>query len=205
MKLIILSAALLLSLGGSSQASNNAFFNFDLGISIPRSPADKAGGFGLYIEPKFNVTNHVAAGFKLEGMIIFGSKVAGLSYAGAKITMGAMSSMALTGDYIFLEESFRPFAGFGIGRYKYAAQSTGVGGVSVTQEAGKSWGICPRLGIHLGAFRIACEYNWLFKSGTYAYQEVGSGSVSQGVGSTGKMSRSYFGFKIGAVIGFKNK
>ncbi|MBN4077524.1 hypothetical protein JYT25_00060 [bacterium AH-315-C20] len=200
-KTLLFSLLLVTATTSMAQADNNNLFNCDVGILIPYAPGDRSAGFGGYVEPKFNVTNHIAVGFKSEGYVSFGGRIANIDYGDFSFRMTVMTGMALTGDYIFLEETFRPFAGFGFGRYTYASQSVSTSYVEITQEAGISWGICPRVGIQLGAFRLSCEYNILFKPSTYVYQQVSVG----GPPTQGKLSRNYFGFKIGGVIGFSNE
>ena len=195
----------LLTLVGTSAsaqfpADNNNLFNTDVGIIVPYSPGNSSVGFGGYAEPKFNLLNYLAVGVKFEGYVAFGGRIQGIDYGDVSFQMTVMSGTALTADYIApLGGSFRPFAGIGIGRYTYASQSVSTNTVNITQEAGISWGLCPRAGIQLGAFRLSCEYNWLFKPSTYVYQQVSVG----GPPVEGKLSRNYFGFKIGGVIGWK--
>ena len=202
MKFSTLLFALLFSLGASAQfpADNNNLFNVDAGVMVPFAPGDKSVGFGGYAEPKFNLLNYLAVGLKFDGYVAFGGRIDGIDYGDISFRMTVMTSTALTADYIApLEGSFRPFAGLGFGRYTYASQSVSTNTVEITQEAGISWGLCPRVGIQLGAFRLSCEYNVLFKPSTYVYQQVSVG----GPPVEGKLSRNYFGFKIGGVIGWK--
>ena len=126
-----------------------------------------------------------------------------------EISMSGHSSTMLTGDYFFLTDKIRPFAGLGFGRYVFVNQSISdsPSKSTVTQQGSTSFGFGLRGGVQFNAFRLALEYNIPFKQGVYVYQKVESnGSINQVVStSSHNFSKNYLTVKLGWVIGGKRQ
>lgn len=187
------------------QAQNDSFnyFNFDMGVVAPsHNFGNNSYGFGGYIEPKIYILENLAVGLKFDGIVAGGGnfKDVGDEFS---LSMSAITSTAVMTDYFFSTDRVMPFAGLGFGRYIYGGQTIAStdSDANITQSAGESWGLCPRVGTQIGPFRIAVECNWVFKPSTYVYQSVGSDGITQEVNASGEFSRSYIGLKIGGVIG----
>jgi outer membrane protein X len=170
-------------------------FNFVYGAADVREY-----GIGAAIEPKFNVTDQIAVGLRLEGAALVPESV---SVGSDNVSMGvrALSAYLAKVDYYFTTTDVRPFVGLGAGYYSIGgvSQSVGSGGVVQQGEAFTGFGVAPQLGVNFGAFRLA---------GTYHFLTGGDRVVLvQAVGSTVPMERtmptSYFALELGGTFGGK--
>ncbi len=156
---LILAVALTTVCSAFSQASDYKAFKVDVGFlyAIPGGDGVKAGA-GFYLEPKYNITNSIALGLKYEIAAMAASDDAGMS-----ASVSAVNTFQLTGDYYFNENKVRPFAGLGIGMFnlgsvEYDVIDAAMGNVP-DLELGTKFGFTPRVGLLLGHFRAALEYN----------------------------------------------
>ena len=153
---------LLLCGGLTAQSENYRLFEWDLlRIGIANPGGDRFGaGLALGTELRFNASDRMSVGLRPE-IAAYTSDLDGQS-----VDVGAAASFVAMGDYYFRTEGgIRPFGGIGLGSF---------GGASVTVEdtddnfdeddidAGQSFGVVPRVGIELGHFRVALEYNLTF-------------------------------------------
>ncbi len=202
MKKVLLLVAVLVAgiASANAQSENYKAFKVDVGTlyAIPGGEDVKAG-IGFYIEPKYNLTDNIALGLKMEWAVLGGEEVGGMS-----VDVSALGSYQLTGDYYFGEGKVRPFVGLGAGIYsigtvKYDASSSltstlgeyGIAGevanlageLAGEADYGSKFGFAPRAGLLLGHFRLGLEYN-----------------VITGIDSEFE-SRNYLSFKVGFEIG----
>lgn len=169
MKKILMGAIALIGFSAASHAQSTAFkpFKVDLalGYAIP-SGKGAGGGVAFSLEPKYAINDNITAGLRMEGAVT----VRGSVYANGQEFKGdaaASSSYLLTGDYYFNTNTFRPFAGLGIGVYRLAAVSFDTGTNSSGEIAADTkFGGAPRVGFEVGHFRMAAEYNVMGKSGS---------------------------------------
>ncbi len=181
-QLFIMLFSLLLMQAASAQETESyrVFKKFkvdvSLGYAIPAHSmgSGKKGGLLFVIEPKYNVTDQVAVGLRMEG-----AAMARIADEGDKGDIKLNYSYLATGDYYFSNKRFRPFAGLGAGIYTAGNitvdENTDADNLNIPRES--RFGVLTRIGFEYGHLRMGAEYNILSdKAG-------------------------YFGFKIGVVIG----
>lgn len=175
-KLVLLFVMALAVSSAFSQSENYKPFKVDAGFlyAIPGGDGVKSGA-GFYLEPKYNINDNIALGLKLEVAVMGAS-----DDLGTDVSITALKTYQLTGDYYFNQNRVRPFAGLGVGMYSLG--SVEVGGVEVA-DFGTKFGFAPRVGLLIGHFRAGLEYN-----------------VITGIES-GMESRNYISMKIGFEIG----
>ncbi|TLX71160.1 hypothetical protein E9993_21060 [Labilibacter sediminis] len=160
--LLILVVALATMSNSFAQSSDYKAFKVDVGglYAIPAGEAAGAGA-GFYLEPKYNVTNNIAVGLKMEWAVM------GASSDFDNVSISAIGSYQLTGDYYFTENKVRPFAGLGVGIYSLGSVDFDVEvdpfaedfAVEESFDFGSKFGFAPRVGLLMGHFRAALEYN----------------------------------------------
>jgi outer membrane protein W len=157
-KLLTLSLALFITLTvANAQSENYKPFKVDIGALYAVGTDDAfTGGIGFYLEPKYNVSDNIAVGLKWETAIIGGA-----DELGENVSISAIGSYSLTGDYYFGDSGIRPFGGLGLGLYTLGSAefSTPDGSTSLEVDYGSKFGFAPRIGVLLGHFRLAAEYN----------------------------------------------
>lgn len=140
------------------QAENYKAFKVDLGMGYAAGMGDLDGGLLWYLEPKYNLTDNIAVGVKLE-------QAALVAVANGKTAVLAVATYQLTGDYYFGDAKVRFFGGLGMGMYGLASVSIedSQGNVETVDIGGESvFGLSPRVGVLLGHFRLGLEYNLIF-------------------------------------------
>jgi outer membrane protein X len=206
-KLLAAAALLAASPAALAQAEHYSPIRVDTTFFAAYAPADAtAWGFGVAVEPKYNVTDNLAAGLRFEGSAFVTQKVqvgpAGSSQASVSQGARAVGGISAKGDWYFTTGSVRPFVGLGLGWYKIGEGSqsvnTGPGSAAVVQSAGaySGLGVAPQLGINLGGFRLAATYTQLLGGDrVMVTQAVGAPPVET------KLASSYFAFEIGGTFG----
>jgi hypothetical protein len=179
---------LLLALSVVFSVKAQEFKKFKVGLGLGYAKASGEGSKGgvlVYLEPAYRVQDNLLVGLRMESAII----TRGLSEdpGNLDIDVAAIGSYTINGQYYFSNNTFRPFAGVGLGLYSLAAVKIGdaVEGV----EAGTKFGFYPRVGFDLGHFNLSLDYNIIPPS------EAG---VSLG---DAEFKNSYFGFRMGFSIG----
>jgi len=163
-----------------AQRAEYKAFKVDVGglYAIPSGDGVKAGA-GFYFEPKYNITDNIAAGLRMEWAMMGAS-----DDLGDDVSISSLGSYLLTGDYYFNTKKVRPFAGLGVGLYSLGSiefdDEVGEGEI----DMGNKFGFAPRIGLLLGHFRLGLEYN-----------------VITGVDSDVFDSKNYLSFKFGFEIG----
>ena len=177
MKKLILSAIIVLAIGTGAFAQSSSYkaFKVDLGFlyGLPVGSDYYSGGVGFYLEPKYNISDNIALGLRLEWAIL-----AAADALGENASISALSSYLLTGDYYLGSSSVRPYVGAGIGLY--GTEVYEVVNSEFRAEKANKFGFAPRVGLLLGHFRTGLEYNLV-------------------TGTEGQAN--YLALKIGAEIG----
>ena len=183
-KIILLSILLLcgsLVKNVNAQAENFRAVRADFGPVIPLGLEGFA--IGWFTAIKYNITDQIAVGIRWEAD-------AGLSVSSTSASATGVTSFGLKGDYYFnTNYPVRPFAGLGINYYATAGGSASVTGGSA--QAGTHVGFMPQVGVSLGHFRLALEYNLI----------LGKDQVLVTAGTPTKTGRSFAGIDIGFTIG----
>ncbi len=170
-KVLLLVAVLVAGMASvNAQSDNYKAFKVDVGglYAIPSGDGAKAG-VGFYIEPKYNMTDNIALGLKMEWAMMGSEDVMGQS-----VDVSALGTYQVTGDYYFGDSKVRPFVGLGAGIYSLGTVE--VGGVELDGDSGSKFGFAPRAGLLLGHFRLGLEYNvitGLDESNNYLSFKVG--------------------------------
>ncbi len=190
-----------------AQAENFQAVRVDLTVFAAYAPADSASwGGGVALEPKYNVTDRLSAGLRLEASGFVSQDVnagpAGSSQASVSQGARAVFGIGAKGDYYLTTSAVRPFVGLGLGWYKIseASQSvaTGSGSAAIVQSAGaySGFGVAPQLGVNLGGFRLAVTYTQLLGGDrVMVTQAIGGPRVET------NLATSYFAFEIGGTFG----
>jgi len=182
--LLIVAVALTTMTSAFSQATDYKPFKVDAGFlyAMPGGNDAVKSGFGVYIEPKYNLTNQIAVGLKWEVAAMGAADQEGMS-----VSISAINTFQLTGDYYFNQNKVRPFAGLGVGMYTLGSVEVDMGDVASMEdpyELGTKLGFAPRVGLLLGHFRAALEYN-----------------IITGVDKDFSDSKNYMSLKLGFEIG----
>jgi hypothetical protein len=209
---IVLTVALLaVTPAAFAQAPNYQPVRVDLTSYYGYSPSDNgaAHGFGVALEPKYNLTDNLAVGLRLEAAGFVSQKISveqGGTSQGVSLSQGGrgLYTFLAKADYYLTTSYARPFVGLGAGYYKVGAGSQkveagGSSGSTIKQAAGSfsGFGVCPQLGINLGGFRLAVAYHFIIGGD--------SSVVTQTVGTTEsttvKLTNNFFSFEIGGTFG----
>ena len=160
----------LLVFGGATvfaQSANYGRFKGDItaGYSYPTDLESKFG-FNFSMEPKFNVTDNIAVGVKVEAAAFLGD-----SFDGGSSAIIMRSYMA-TGEYYFGQKKVRPFVGVGVGGIQRMLTSSDEDFDAVITEK-MLFGFAPRVGAQFGQFRTAVEFN-VAQENTYISVKLGA-------------------------------
>lgn len=187
-----------------AQAPNYQPVRVDVTVYGGYGVADaNAWGIGAALEPKYNVTDNLAAGLRFEGAAFVTQKVdvgpAGSGQVAISQGARAVTAYLVKADWYFTTTSVRPFAGLGLGLYRIAAGSQDVSGASVSQraEAFSGFGLCPQLGVNFGGFRLAATYHVI----TGGDQVVATQAIGTTPAKEVKLSKNFFAFEIGGTFG----
>lgn len=208
LKLLAVVAVLAAAPTARAAAENYSPIRVDTTLFGAYAPGDAtAWGGGVAIEPKYNFTDHISAGLRLEAAAFITQKVSVQSGSGgssAEVEQGAraVTAFLLKGDYYLTTSWARPFVGLGLGLYRVGAGSqkvgAGSGSATVVQTAGayRGLGFAPQVGVNLGGFRLGATYHLLTGDDMVV--------VTQAVGAPAtqtKIGKNYFAFEIGGTFG----
>lgn len=175
----------------SYRSENYQLIRVDVGFMVPLALGDfKGGGIGAAIEPKFNLSDQLSIGFRMEGDALFAVQTGA---DGASAALMGQGIYLLKGNYFFGTGTVRPFLGLGMGLYSLASVAGNANGDSsgASIEAGRLFGTAAQAGLNLGGFRLAATYNVLF----------GKSDVEVAVGEVEALSRNFLGVELGFRIG----
>ncbi len=143
------------SSGGSERIYRPFKVDITMGYSrLTDGDADIRFGFNFSVEPKYNITDHLAAGLKIEA--------AGFVFASSDGDEGGvllMRSYSLTGEYLLGTKKVRPYFGMAVGLYQPLGYSYDEDDEIYKTHLDSKIGFAPRVGIHLGHFRLGAEFN----------------------------------------------
>ena len=173
-KFILITTFIAIAFAARSQSASYNAFKVDIGFgyAIPASGyPDTKGGATFTIEPQYRIVDAFAVGLRLEG--------AGLSYkenslSNSDLKIAALISYDATAEYYFLNGSFRPFIGGGLGFYHLNEIRTdsNTSGVIITGGTTK-FGFVPEVGFESGRLRISADYNVLPNNTGYFAVKIG--------------------------------
>lgn len=109
-------------------------------------------GLNLSVEPKYNITDNIAAGLKVEGALFFTADDVDASLL-------TITSYSLTGEYLVGTGKVRPYLGLAIGLYKPTFYLTDLDDEIYKLSFDNTLGFAPRAGFQFGKFRLGAEYN----------------------------------------------
>jgi hypothetical protein len=134
-------------------------------------------GFGAVVEPKWNITDSIAAGLRFDGGVSLGGKLA--PEGTTSVSLGAGAATLAKGEFLLGSSGVRPFLGLGAGMYILANQSVSAGdsGAGVSQSGGRYFGVAPQLGIDFGGVRLAATYNHILGADVEVRQDVTVGDA----------------------------
>lgn len=188
-----------------AQAPSYQPIRVDLTFYAAYAPADATSwGGGLALEPKYNATDNLSVGLRLEaaGFVTQDVKVQGGTGGSVDVSQSAraVTAFAAKADWYFTTSSVRPFVGLGLGFYRIGAGSQSVSGSgSVVQTAGaySGFGFAPQAGLNLGGFRLAATYHVLTGGDlVVATQAVGAPAPTEV-----KLAKNFFAFELGGTFG----
>ncbi|MFP2924587.1 hypothetical protein ACLESO_05100 [Pyxidicoccus sp. 3LG] len=154
------------------------------GLAGLYGPGSRNFGFGAVVEPKWNITDSIAAGLRFDGGIMFGGGIesrldGGTGVPSSSVSFSSSASVAtlLKGEYLLGRSGVRPFLGLGAGMYSLAGQSvaTSADGAGVNQTAGQFFGLAPQLGIDFGGARLGLTYNHILGGDIVVEQNINAG------------------------------
>ncbi|HEV8514783.1 MAG TPA: OmpW family outer membrane protein [Cyclobacteriaceae bacterium] len=188
MKKIIYALALSLLVTSIGYAQDYHKFRVGLGIGYAgASGYGSSGGILATIEPSYRVQDNLSVGLRLESAAITrGYSVS--SSTSYDISVAAVGSYTVNGQYYFKSDGFRPFAGVGLGMYTLAAVDYNSGTTTGSVEAGSKFGFYPRVGFDFRHFTMSADYNLI-------------PSTSTTLPSNGDIKNSYLGIRIGVFFG----
>lgn len=169
-----------------------------LGYAIPGGSGAK-GGVLIYSEPAYRINDQIILGLRME----FAGMARGYSNGvAASASVSFAGSYALTGQYYFSNNTFRPFVGLGIGTYKLASVSALASADNQYYYAGVSgskFGFFPRVGFDAGHFNMAIEYNLVGKTTLRGY-DMDTDTIDPSAPKVDQKN-GYIGVKFGVSIG----
>ncbi len=161
----------------------------DFGLVGGYASGISEGGFGGVVEPKLLLTDVVAVGLRVEGMVTFGASV-----GGGETTMGtgSVAQLGLKGEYLVGTWTLRPVVGVGAGLYAIGGDTmaTGPGQVIVSHKSGTYFGVSPAAGIEIGRVRLAVTYHRIFGADVGVEETSGAGTVRR------DFSQDYYTFEL---------
>lgn len=188
-KLLILGISLLVILIQSYGQDFKPFkVGVGLGYAVPGAGKGAGGGALFYVEPAYRATEEVLVGLRLESAVI-ARGVQGVNDNDVKGDASSNVSYTLNGQYYFNDHYARPFVGLGFGLFSMAAVKFNSAAGDPDAEdvrAQTRFGFYPRVGVDVGHFNLAVDYNMIPKT-----------DLPNGV----SIKNSYLGIRAGVSIG----
>jgi hypothetical protein len=159
--LVLALAGLAAPRAARAQAQRYEPIRVDFGLVGGYASGLSEGGFGGCVEPKLLLTDHLAAGLRLEGQVTFGASVGD---GDTGFSTGSVGLLAAKGEFLLGDFGIRPAVGLGLGFYFIGGDTieSGPDQVVVSHKSGNYFGLSPSLGIDLGRVRLAVTYHVLF-------------------------------------------
>jgi hypothetical protein len=179
-------------------SENIHLFRCDSGLMVPHGPGLGTWGAGVSLEPKVTLLDPLVVGLRFEGAGHMGGEISGSS---AKISQYASTAVMAKAEFYPLPLiAVRPFVGFGAGVFNMGGQnvSAGAGGGSISQSAGRYFGVAPQVGLELGRLRLALGYNAILGADVEVRQQVQAGTSPP---PPTELSRNFVHFELGVRFG----
>jgi outer membrane protein W len=194
-------AVLALAAASPALATSESYqpWRVDTTINFYMGSADIAEyGMGAAVEPKYNLTDRLSLGLRLEGAALVPESV---SVGEDNVSMGvrAFTAYMAKADFYLTTSSVRPFVGIAAGRYSIGGIDQSAGSAGVVQKAAvfDGWGFAPQVGVNFGGFRLAATYHVITGGDRIV--------VTQAVGATEPvkhtMPTNYFALELGGTFG----
>lgn len=184
MKKIYLLLLFVVATGVVANAQEFKKFKVGLGIGYASAGGEGAkGGILAYLEPAYRINDALLLGLRVESALV--TRGYSESVTSVAFEVAAIGSYTINGQYYFSNNSFRPFAGLGLGIFSLAAIKVDGSGAAAA-EAESKFGFYPRVGFDYGHFNMSLDYNIIPKT------EVSGG---------GDFKNSYLGIRLGFSIG----
>lgn len=151
-----------------AQSTTYRLFKVDFTTGYSKPAGGLGGGFNLSLEPKFNLTDNIAVGVKIEGAALATIN----NYDDGDATVSALTSTLLTGEYYLGSRTVRPYVGVGAGFYRNRSVNTSYD-LADYNDRSRLLGFAPRAGLQIGHFRLGMEYN-LVKDSNYFSAKLGT-------------------------------
>lgn len=180
----------------AAQATNYELIRVDAGLLGGYSGGLGAGAFGGMVEPKLMLHDDIAVGGHLEGLVTFGASVGDASEQ-VSMASGSVGAVLAKGEYFVGRFAIRPVVGLAAGMYMIGGETitSGPEGASVSQKAGKYFGIAPQIGIDLGRVRLAATYHMILGADIEVRQTIGDAEMTQ------DFSQNYTSFELSFHFG----
>ena len=159
-----------------SHAQEFSAFKVDLGLGYAFGGSTKfeggleqtgRAGLVFYFEPRYGISDQVTLGFRLGGDILASGtyKLNGMDADDlfGSLSISGISSYLATMDYYFSTNTFRPYAGLGVGLYSGESATLTSALLDAEAEKQSGLGVMPRLGANIGHFKMVLSYNLPFE------------------------------------------
>lgn len=185
---------MLVMLAGSS-VHGQEYKKFRVGVGAGYAKAGGAGASGgmlWALEPGYRLTDRVLANLKAELATVVRGAADNIE---TDLSVSAIGSTSLNGQYYLTSRSLRAFAGIGFGLYRMAIMRDEplIGGPPSDGSFESRFGFYPRVGFDAGHFTFCLDYNLIPET------EATVPSSSRFV--TTQFKNSYFGFRLGGYLG----
>lgn len=161
-------------------------FKVGLGMGYAMASGNGASGGVLFtLEPAYRLQDNLSVGLRMESAIIARGFA---NTQSASLSVAALSSYTVNGQYYLGHTGFRPFVGAGVGMYSLGAisetASSSSGTVDIAAES--KIGFYPRVGFDVSHFNMTIDYN----------------IIPTTTGSSGNdIKNSYLGIRVGFFFG----
>jgi outer membrane protein X len=199
MRHILAALALLAATPALATSESYQPIRVDVSFNFVYGDADvREYGVGGAVEPKYNLTDQLSIGVRLEGAALIPESV---SMDGDSVSMGAraLSAYLAKAEYYLTTSDVRPFVGIAAGLYDIGGGSQSVGSAGIVQqaEAFRGFGFAPQVGVNFGGFRLAGTYHII----TGGDRVVVTQAVGAPVPERRSMPTNYFALELGGTFG----
>jgi hypothetical protein len=132
-------------------------------------------GLGGVVEPKWNITDWLSVGLRVDGSVLFGGRF--VPQGSVSVALGASVAKLVKAELLLGNTGVRPFVGLGAGAYTLLSQSVSAGnsGAGVSQAVGEFFGVAPQLGLDFGGARLGVTYNHMLRADIVIEQNIALG------------------------------
>jgi hypothetical protein len=177
-----------------AQAPSYEPIRVDFGLAGGYASGLGEGGFGGVVEPKYLVTDHLAVGPRVEGMVTFGASVGD---GDGGFSTGSVGAVLAKAELLVGSLATRPVVGIAFGVYGIGGDTieTGPGDVIVKHKDGRYVGMAPSAGIELGRVRLAVTYHMMLGAKVVVERTPGDASSRE------DFSQNFFSFELSVHVG----